>query len=79
MVEYFHIGDQLSILQCDVNYLAQFAKYVGSLETKSEEKLINLDELGPVYPSVSNPEQVSEWERILYQALYKACIREVVS
>ena len=71
------IGDRQSILQCDVNYLVEFAKYVGSLEKKAEEKPIKIDQLGPVYPDVFNPEQVSDWERILYQALYKAGIKTI--
>jgi superfamily I DNA and/or RNA helicase/very-short-patch-repair endonuclease len=71
------IGDRQSILQCGVNYLEEFAKYVDSLETKVEQKYIDLDELGPVYPNVSNPEHVSEWEKILYYALYKSGIRTI--
>ncbi|NLM37531.1 MAG: DUF559 domain-containing protein [Firmicutes bacterium] len=72
------IGDRQSILQCDVNYLVEFAKYVGSLEAKAKkEKPIIIDELGPVYPNVFSPEQVSDWEKILYQALYKVGIKTI--
>jgi very-short-patch-repair endonuclease len=32
---------------------------------------------GPEYPTVSNPERVSEWERYFYSAIYTAGIRPI--
>ncbi|HLW33795.1 MAG TPA: AAA domain-containing protein [Aequorivita sp.] len=71
------VGNEQYVLQCGVNYLEEFAKYVASLKTKAEQEPLDLAALGPVYPKVANPEQVSEWEKILYQALYKAGIRTI--
>ena len=42
------------------------------------EKVIGIDEeLSSVYPEVSNPERVSEWERIFYTLLAKKGIRVI--
>ncbi len=38
---------------------------------------LSLDDLGPEYPTVSNPEQVSEWEKNFYCALYRQGIRPI--
>lgn len=67
------VGDLNYCGHCDVDYLANFAKYTEQLRDKSSEQLEGqAQEFGPVYPAVSNPEQVSDWEKILYEALYKA-------
>jgi very-short-patch-repair endonuclease len=36
-----------------------------------------MGELGPEYPPVAYPEQVSDWERLFYRALYAAGLRPV--
>lgn len=70
------IGDRLAAARSDVEYLSAFAKYVQEIESVSD--LAN-DEAtvthGPEYPVVPNPEQVSDWEQILYRKLYSAGIR----
>jgi len=33
--------------------------------------------LGPTYPTVARPEQVSDWERLFYRALFAAGIRPI--
>ena len=71
------VGDQEYVLQCGVRYFEEFAKYVSAVKTKAQQQPFDITTLGPVYPNVSNPEQVSEWEKILYQALYKAGIRTI--
>lgn len=71
------VGDRQSVLQCGVDHLEEFTRYVKSLEVKSEEEPISLEDLGPTYPYVSNPEQVSDWEKILYEALYKEGLRPI--
>lgn len=70
------IGNLNSILNCDVSYLAHFAKYTQNLISKKEKKDNNLIvDYGPVYPKVLEPEKVSEWEHIFYEALYKEGIK----
>jgi very-short-patch-repair endonuclease len=34
-------------------------------------------DLGPTFPPVAHPERVSDWERILYSALYEAGLRPI--
>jgi len=67
------VGDLNYCGNCGVDYLANFAKYTQQLQDRStqQEKEHN-QSFGPLYPAVSNPEQVSDWERIFYEALYKA-------
>lgn len=67
------VGDRHAASQSDIEYLRGFAAYVELLEHPSFEP--PSDDLGPQYPVVANPERVSDWERILYVALYKAGIR----
>lgn len=70
------VGDQHAASQSEVEYLREFSAYVKNLEQENREyREQQLDDIGPQYPAVSNPERVSEWERILYAALYSAGIR----
>ena len=70
------VGDLAEASNCDVDYLKQFAQYTQNLRTKEGFGLaIAAQDLGAKYPKVANPEQVSDWERLLYQALYKADVR----
>jgi very-short-patch-repair endonuclease len=72
------IGDHNAALNSGVDYLANFAGYVSTLGehgTLKAERVAN--DLGPDYPSVDKPELVSEWEGVLYRALYEAGIRPI--
>ena len=46
------------------------------MEDVKKEKEINQD-YGVDYPSVTNPEQVSDWEKIFYKALYEKGIKTI--
>jgi very-short-patch-repair endonuclease len=70
------VGDRQAALNSGVSYLAGFAEYVHDLATRATGHAPS-GELGPDYPTVPNPEQVSEWERIFYRALYQAGLRPV--
>jgi very-short-patch-repair endonuclease len=55
-----------------------FAIYTQNLEHKKDHSIEkDLDDLGPEYPFVTNPDRVSEWEHILYKALYREGIRTI--
>ena len=71
------VGDQTECGRSEIDYLANFSQYAQSLmrEQKAQEETVR--DLGAQYPVVSNPEQVSDWEKILYEALYKAGIRSL--
>ncbi len=70
------VGDLAAASNCDVDYLKHFARYTQTLREKETISLaIAAQDCGQAYPKVANLEQVSDWEKLLYQALYKAGIR----
>jgi very-short-patch-repair endonuclease len=72
------VGDRDAALNSGVDYLAEFAAYVGRL---AHDARAAADEqirpLGAEYPSVARPDRVSDWERVLYKALYAAGVRPI--
>ena len=71
------VGDLQAALSSGVDYLAEFARYTQQLgQQRAQATDLNQD-FGPAYPAVRNPERVSDWERLLYRALYAAGIRSV--
>lgn len=72
------VGDQNAIINCRVSYLENFAKYAKKLESDRGKKITHtIKDLGQDYPTVSYPERVSEWEHILYKAMYKSGIKAI--
>lgn len=72
------VGDRAAAASSGVDYLANFATYVTGLSASSRhESDPDTARLGPDYPPVAKPEQVSDWERVLYRALYAAGIRAI--
>lgn len=70
------VGDMAACGTSDVGYLSRFASYVADLSDKERSSLdIKIQDLGPQYPEVSNPDIVSDWERIFYIDAYKAGFR----
>ena len=65
------VGDYQYCSKCGVRYLEKFAEYYSKL---SQRDTLNANEqnsdVSREYPWVANPEQVSEWEKILYTALF---------
>ncbi|MCY4399132.1 MAG: AAA domain-containing protein [Gemmatimonadetes bacterium] len=77
------IGHRQYADQSGVDYLAEFSDYVRRLEEARDGRGVDTDapagaeDLGPAYPSVRDPDSVSEWERIFYKALYQAGIQTI--
>lgn len=74
------VGDEVAAIHSGVEYLAEFAKYAEGLAAgarKKHQQEVAGRELGAEYPTVSNPERVSDWERIFYRALWKAGVRAI--
>lgn len=72
------VGDRQACAVSGVSYMEHFADYVGRIQDKKRSEVRQSEEaLGPQYPKVSNPEQVSEWEHILYKSLYQAGIHAI--
>lgn len=71
------VGDQNYCLHCGVPYMENFVSYAIKQEKISSNTTQDNNEtnLERTYPKVSNPEQVSEWEKILYTALFEHGIR----
>ena len=70
------VGDRQAALDSGVSYLARFAEYVRGLAPRETGRGAAAA-ISPEYPPVDHPEQVSEWERTLYRALYTAGIAPV--
>jgi very-short-patch-repair endonuclease len=72
------VGDRGAIEQSGIDYLMDFSAYVGGLKDRVALPAVSpSQELGPVYPAVARPENVSEWERCLYGALHAAGVRPI--
>lgn len=66
-------------LKCAVPYMEHFASYVGGIMLRQQKEAKRALEYPAdrLYPKVSNPEQVSDWERLFYTALFDAGIRTI--
>lgn len=73
------VGDRAAASSSGVDYLANFAAYVAGLGGATGAPPISADSgsLGADFPRVSQPEQVSDWERVLYRGLYAAGVRPI--
>jgi len=72
------VGDKLTAMNCNVDYLTKFASYTESLGAQqTKEEQYSKEDLGPEYPPVSQPELVSEWEHLFYRVLYKNGLRPI--
>ncbi len=69
------VGDKTAVKRSDVRYLADFADYVDRANGSHAEaaglpmRATSMTSPCAGYPPVHNPDQVSEWECILYRAL----------
>ena len=71
------VGDMQYCAACGIKYLehfAQFAQECGKMKMKAAQ---DEPEYTEAYPRVPNPEQVSEWEKYFYSALFKAGIKTI--
>ena len=73
------VGDMDYCSKCEVAYMEHFVEYVNRINSQQEDKDISTEKfsLERQYPKVSNPEQVSDWERIFYMALFDHGIRTI--
>jgi very-short-patch-repair endonuclease len=65
----FVVGDKNYCSSCGIPYMENFVVYVNGLQKKPQNIKPPLSN-GRDYPPVPNPEEVSEWEKVLYSALY---------
>jgi very-short-patch-repair endonuclease len=71
------IGDMNYCANCKVPYMEHFVDYVRKRDERAAvDKNVPVSQsYGAEYPYVSNADQVSDWEKILYSALYKAGVK----
>jgi hypothetical protein len=69
-------GDMSYCGNCSVSYMENFVTYVRKCNERIRKQMNISHSVSTIreYPTVSNPEQVSDWEKILYLALYDAGI-----
>ena len=71
------VGNFHAALTSGIDYLAAFARYATERNLVQPHESSPPLDLGPDYPPVRNPGQVSEWEHMLYRALYAAGLRPI--
>ena len=73
------VGDKTVTRNCGVEYLEKFARYVEQLSEESDTILTAGQEVdhGPEYPDSVDRSKVSDWEVLLYEALYRAGIQSI--
>ena len=72
------VGDREAAASCGVNYLEAFVEYVSTLDAAiAPAKDRAPVSVGPDYPTVTHPERVSEWERVLYRAMVAAGLKPI--
>ena len=71
------IGDFSFCSQCSVSYLSRFADYCKKLSSGKSNREMKQVPDSREYPWVENPGDVSEWEKILYAALFDAGIKTI--
>lgn len=71
------IGNYNAVLHSDVHYMEKFAQHVSEIGKHKNERSNQNYELGPEYPTVKNPERVSDWEHVFYKALHQSGIRAI--
>lgn len=69
------VGDKERCSHSSIPYLEHFVDYVNSNESKISPSSNIIEDFGPIYPEVDSRLTVSEWEKVLYSALYKSGIK----
>ena len=71
------VGNFKAVLHSEVPYMEKFAKHISEIRKQETKKLVEKFNYGSDYPTVKNPERVSDWERLFYKALHGAGINSI--
>jgi len=71
------VGNKSYCQNSNIHFLAHFASYVDSLTVLKGNPDNMTPRLSRVYPELQTPDVVSEWERVLYTALYDEGIKTI--
>ena len=71
------VGDSSYCSKCGIPYMEHFVAHVNRIKSQQKHETDQLEKYPTdrLYPKVSNPEQVSDWERLFYTALFDQGIR----
>lgn len=70
------VGDKQCCLGCSVKYMNNFVRYYENIEHIKEKNDIEYNDCRE-YPYVENQDQVSEWEKIFYTALFDNGVKTI--
>lgn len=70
------VGDKTECSTCGIGYLEHFVSYYSKLRSAQPQNSSH-SQFGVKYPSVSHTTMVSDWEKVLYEELYKHNIRTI--
>lgn len=73
------VGDSGYCSKCGVPYMEHFVNHVNRIKSRQVHDHVAAAQYpsGRQYPKVANPEQVSDWERLFYTALFDQGIRTI--
>jgi very-short-patch-repair endonuclease len=73
------VGDSSYCSSCGVTYMEHFVNHVRRVNAQTENNNTSSPEYPDdrLYPKVSNPEQVSDWEKLFYSALFDYGIKTI--
>ncbi len=70
------VGDSSYCSKCGVPYMEHFVDHVNRIKSQPQSRVTEYPK-DRLYPKVANPEQVSDWERLFYTALYDQGVRTI--
>jgi len=72
------VGDKNECKTCGIKYMEDFTQYVIEMENQKEKEADPIcEDYGPYYPNLNKNIKISDWEKILYEELYKNGIKTV--
>lgn len=69
------VGDKQASYSAGIEHYKGFVEYLNNLDQRAVDPTkVTITDFGPKYPKVSSKTMVSDWEKYLYEALYRAGI-----
>ena len=73
------VGNSDYCATCGITYMEHFVNHINNIKSQQNKNQIAEEQFiyGRMYPEVANPEQVSDWERLFYTALWDHGIQTI--
>jgi very-short-patch-repair endonuclease len=71
------VGDYSACNTSEISYMEKFTRYVNDLNNQSNHNNDSNLTLTSTYPKFNSDVYISDWEKILYEALYKAGVKTI--